>query len=365
VLGTTGEGLSAVRAAELARRGVFAVGISLDSAEEAEHDRLRGRPGAFRTALAALRTAAAAGLYPYVVSVATRGFLERGRFMRFLDFARGAGALEVHLLEPSATGRLAGREDVCLAGGERQLILDYQREVAGREDLPVLSSFSYLESAEAFGCGAGLTHLYIDGSGEVCPCNLVPLSFGNVAAGGLSAALGRMGEHFRRPRTGCVGRELAGRIASERVPLGPEESADLCRRCLSKEHRLPRFFQVREEARAQGDVGAPELRQAYDRVHDDYDEFWVKEAGRPVDELVGRLELGGDERILEAGCGTGYATARLAGRLGPAGSIVAVDLSEGMIGVARRRLAGHAGVRFVRADALEALSSGGPFDLVF
>jgi glucose/arabinose dehydrogenase len=35
--------------------------------------------------------------------------------------------------------------------------------VARRDDLPILSTFTYLESGSAFGCGAGLTHLYIDG----------------------------------------------------------------------------------------------------------------------------------------------------------------------------------------------------------
>ena len=117
-------------AASCATAGSSRVGISLDSDEEAEHDRLRGRAGAFRSALQALQIARDSGLYPYVVSVATREFLQRSRFMPFLRFAAEAGALEVHLLEPSATGRLAGRTDVLLTAPERQQIFDYQAEVA-------------------------------------------------------------------------------------------------------------------------------------------------------------------------------------------------------------------------------------------
>ncbi len=363
VLGTTGDGLGPERARELAGRGVFALGVSLDSHDEAEHDRLRGRPGAFNVALRALKDAAAAGIYPYVVAVATREFLARERFMAFLAFARDAGALEVHLIEPSATGRLAGRSDVLLTAAEHEMMLDYQREIAGREDLPVLSSFTYLESAEAFGCGAGLTHLYIDGTGEVCPCNLVPLSFGNVRCQPLADILGSMGEHFRRPRCGCVGKRLATRVPEGALPAPPEVSAKLCRKCLPAEHDLPRFFKVRAEA--VGRVGAAELRAAYDRVGGDYDEFWVAKAGRPVDELVTGLKLAGDERIFEAGCGTGYATRQLSERLGDSGSVLAVDLSEGMLAEARRRLGSAPEVRLLAGDALEALGAEGQFDVIF
>ena len=199
-LNTTGSRLNKARAQSLRQAGIFALGVSLDSLSKEEHDRMRGKTGAFETALTALSLAADAGLYPYVISVATRSFLEEDHFISFLRFASDAGAREVHLLEPCATGRLAGQTDVVLTTVEKNRILEYQKRVAGDEGLPILSSFLYLESAEAFGCGAGLTHLFIDGSGEVCPCNLIPLSFGNVTRDSLETILERMGKHFSRPR---------------------------------------------------------------------------------------------------------------------------------------------------------------------
>ena len=363
ILGTTGEGLTRDRARELKSQGVFAVGISLDSHQEAEHDRLRGRPGAFQSALRALGMAHDAGLYPYVVSVATREFLPRERFIPFLRFAAEAGAQEVHLLEPSATGRLAGHTDVLLTATERRQIFDYQAEVARDSTLPILSCFAYLESPEAFGCGAGLTHLYIDGSGEVCPCNLVPLSFGNLAREPLGQILDRMGRCFCRPRTGCVGKMLGGWLPATALPLSPDQSLAVCEQHLPRTHALPRFFQIRDEVRG-ADVGAAELRTAYDRVHDDYDEFWLAAAAPPVDRLIEGLSWRGSERVFEAGCGTGYATAQLARR---AAEVLAVDLSEGMLTCARMRLAnqGRTNVRFQTGDALAALQAGGSFDLVF
>ena len=284
ILGTTGAGLTADRARRLRENGVFGVGISLDSAVPEEHDRRRGRVGAFRTAQDALRIAGEQGLYPYIVAVATREFLQPERFRAFMRFAAAVGALEVHLLEPSATGRLADRTDVLLSKTEQQSILDYQTEVAEDETLPILSAFTYLESPNAFGCGAGLTHVYIDGSGELCPCNLVPLSFGNVAREPMAEVLERMGCHFRQPRPGCVGRLLAGQVPEGPLPTLPAVSQDLCERHVPKEHAVPRFFQVRSEPVAE--VGRDELRQVYDQVHGDYDTFWLSQAAGPIHELA-------------------------------------------------------------------------------
>ncbi|MFC1582624.1 radical SAM protein [Planctomycetota bacterium] len=363
-LNTTGRGLSAERARSLKEAGLFACGISLDSIHAEEHDRMRGREGAFDTALEGLRHAAASGLYPYFIAVATREFLEREHFDAFMRFAKEAGALEVHLLEPSATGRLAGNREVILNSEEKQKILDYQQEVSAREDLPILSTFAYLESGNAFGCGAGLTHLYIDGSGEVCPCNLVPLSFGNAVSESLTIALDRMSVYFQRPRTGCVGCILNKHVKGDTFPLPPEEAAALCQKHLAREHDLPRFFEVKSQA--EGEVGSEELQSAYDRIHGSYDEFWLKEAARPIYDLMGKLEFTGREQVFEAGCGTGFATVRLSARLnGSGGTVTAADISTGMLAEARRRARHQKNIRFIEGDALQLMSRGGPYDLIF
>ncbi len=54
-------------------------------------------------------------------------------------------------------------------------------------------------------------------------------------------------------------------------------------------------------------------------------------------EVLARLELRGDERVLDAGCGTGRVTAALLERL-PRGEIIAVDGSPAMVQETRERL---------------------------
>jgi trans-aconitate 2-methyltransferase len=53
-------------------------------------------------------------------------------------------------------------------------------------------------------------------------------------------------------------------------------------------------------------------------------------------DVIDRLDLRGDEHVLDAGCGTGRVTAVLAERV-PDGSVIAVDGSEKMVEETRRR----------------------------
>ncbi len=78
-------------------------------------------------------------------------------------------------------------------------------------------------------------------------------------------------------------------------------------------------------------------------------------------EVLERLELRGDEAVLDAGCGSGRVTAELVDRL-PAGRLIAVDGSEAMIAKARERLGDRAS--YLVAD-LSELKLGEPVDLVF
>ncbi len=76
-----------------------------------------------------------------------------------------------------------------------------------------------------------------------------------------------------------------------------------------------------------------------------------------------RLSLRGEERVIDAGCGTGRVTEALLERL-PRGTVLAVDASEAMVERARTRFAGDARVRVERQDLTE-LEVEEPVDGVF
>lgn len=83
-----------------------------------------------------------------------------------------------------------------------------------------------------------------------------------------------------------------------------------------------------------------------------------------AEELIGRLHLAGDERILDIGCGDGRVTAALAERV-PKGSVVGVDSSTEMIEFASEQYADRKPkLTFLVMDA-GGLSFRNEFDVVF
>jgi trans-aconitate methyltransferase len=81
-----------------------------------------------------------------------------------------------------------------------------------------------------------------------------------------------------------------------------------------------------------------------------------------ANELIEKLRLTGDERLLDIGCGDGKVTASIARRL-PRGHVVGIDQSEQMISFARMH---HpvANLQFSRANAT-SLNFDAEFDNVF
>jgi len=93
--------------------------------------------------------------------------------------------------------------------------------------------------------------------------------------------------------------------------------------------------------------------ETYDAVSDPQFEWGM--------EVLERLELRGEETVVDAGCGSGRVTAELARKV-PRGRVIAVDGSEAMVAKARERLG--EGASYVVSD-LSELELGERVDLVF
>jgi trans-aconitate 2-methyltransferase len=93
--------------------------------------------------------------------------------------------------------------------------------------------------------------------------------------------------------------------------------------------------------------------QTYDRVSDPQYQWGL--------EVLDRLELAGDEYVMDAGCGSGRVTAKLLEKL-PTGRVFCVDASDSMIEKAREALGDRAD--YLVSDLAE-LEIAMPVDLVF
>jgi trans-aconitate methyltransferase len=83
-------------------------------------------------------------------------------------------------------------------------------------------------------------------------------------------------------------------------------------------------------------------------------------------EIIARLNLRGDERVLDVGCGDGKVTAEIA-RAVTRGHVLGVDASSEMIAFSKKTFPPSiiSNLKFQVCDAREIGSSAGSFDLVF
>lgn len=77
-------------------------------------------------------------------------------------------------------------------------------------------------------------------------------------------------------------------------------------------------------------------------------------------------EVGPGKRVLEVGAGSGYAAACIAEALGESGSVVAVEVREGLAKMARDNLAkaGYKNVRVLQGDGREGYQEQAPYDAI-
>jgi protein-L-isoaspartate(D-aspartate) O-methyltransferase len=84
---------------------------------------------------------------------------------------------------------------------------------------------------------------------------------------------------------------------------------------------------------------------------------------RTVAAMLAALRLAPGMRVLDVGCGSGYAAALLADLVAPGGAVVAVERQATLVPPARRRLATRA-VAVHHADGHDGWAAGAPYDAI-
>ena len=168
---TSAFNLTLDKAKQLKAAGLTGVAISLDHYDEQEHNNFRGHHRAFRYAIEGAQNAQDAGLVVGFSVCTVRSFCTPGHLLRYAELARDLGVPFIHLLEPRALGRYAGK-DVEL-GPEQYEVLDtfYEEANSGGtyRDLPWIIHTSY--NQRKYGClSAGLDNIMIDTDGHINAC---------------------------------------------------------------------------------------------------------------------------------------------------------------------------------------------------
>ena len=193
VIGTNGTLLNERRAKRLKDAGAAGVGISLDAATPAFHDRLRGKVGAWKAAVRGVAAARRAGL---PVSLQATLFQEnRGELAALAALAESLGTIALNFFFLVCTGRGVERTDLSAAAYEEALAAMVERQRQGARLMirarcaPHLRRLLGLHACETRGdyagwssaCLAGRSYLRITPEGDVTPCPYIPLALGNIA----------------------------------------------------------------------------------------------------------------------------------------------------------------------------------------
>lgn len=222
LLFTSGHGLDAARARALKAAGLTAAVVSLDSHVEEEHNAKRNSGKAYGEAVAALKTSIEAGLYTAISMVITKDILYSGRIYDFIRFAAGLGVHEIRILRPKPCGKVIKGNFELLEEKDVRKFVELQYEINTDPALPSIMSLPHIGSVNNFGCSAARTHVYVSADGDVCPCDFVPMAFGNIAEEAFSDIYRRMLKTFPANLHGCISqlayREIDG-LSGGRLPL--------------------------------------------------------------------------------------------------------------------------------------------------
>lgn len=189
---TNGMILSAERVRRLKSSGLHHIFVRIESSDPAEHDRISGVEGCFRSAYEGIRHCSREKLPCSISTIAFKDKIYSGELERIVVLARGLGASAVRILYPTAAGRLAGADTQLLSSGEKERV----RSLLDPD-------FVYLESTHV--CTKELERIcpsrqkkffYVSCYGELQPCPFLAKDFGNIRQEKIGGLLKRMQEQM-------------------------------------------------------------------------------------------------------------------------------------------------------------------------
>ena len=235
LLFTSGQRLTAAKAAELKAAGLYGVTVSLDSYNEAEQNFRRGSEYAFKNSVDGIKNAINAGLYTCASCVVSKEMLVWTEMKKLFDFFNNFGVHEIILIPPFNSGKWMGKNDEFYSDADKKSLLRFLKKGNRKYKVKISSELSNC-NINYFGCAAGIQHSHINPYGELFPCEIAPLSFGNVRTGNLKKMWERMRDAIRKPHCQCLADEAFLMLEDEILPVGIEKSIEICELCKTDQY---------------------------------------------------------------------------------------------------------------------------------
>jgi len=158
----------------LKEAGLNTIQISLDSANQEKHDKLRGVSGCYDKVMEAASWARETDInLCFSTVLSTEDSSNKGEMHKLLDLAEREKAFLL-ICDSAAVGRWEGQREKMMTCAERNRVLENLMKH------PVARHHNMYNFRMKTGCPAGIEKIYITAYGDVTPCDLIHDSFGNV-----------------------------------------------------------------------------------------------------------------------------------------------------------------------------------------
>jgi len=215
-IATTAYGLTYEQARSLKAAGLSAAIISLDHYDRDKHNKFRRNKKAYDMAVNGVRIFRESGILPSICICATKEIVDEGGLYNYLELAKKIGVGFIQILDATPSGNYIGK-DVMLSNKQLREIEKFHIKVntdPHYRDYPSVSARTLLESDKNFGCTAGNALCYMDSSGNMQPCDLLQIAFGNVLEEGVEEVYKRLKSYFHHNIAGrCPAQTLYKNIA--------------------------------------------------------------------------------------------------------------------------------------------------------
>lgn len=202
-LHTSGMTITKDKAKALKAAGLSAAAVGLDHYIPEKHDEIRGK-GSFNSAVEALKLFNEEGILTYVNLCATRDLIRSGGLWKYYELVNNLNVCMIELLEPRPCGGFFGDGfKELITADDKKILLDFTitGNSSGKyKNFPIIYYVAHIEGKDQLGCNmGGLSLLYIDSAGNVCPCVFFPVSFGNIKTENAEVIFNRMRKSIPQP----------------------------------------------------------------------------------------------------------------------------------------------------------------------
>ena len=227
-LRTSGHKLDVNMASALKDAGLFSVEVGMDLFTPGSNS-IKNKKD-FNRSLMAIYSSNQAGLYVNAQLVIGKEYIDEKKLFPLFKFLRNYGADEIKILEPIPMGSLYysknNLDDILYNNEDRERLIEIQKKANRRLFMPKISFYSCHESKDNMGCGAGIQISYISETGELMPCDFLPISFGNVKNEKLSDLFLNMTNKIGKPKLFRSCREFNYSIYKNKNCILPYSEAD-------------------------------------------------------------------------------------------------------------------------------------------